>query len=98
MTKRAHILFVLTAALLAVVMLFSVFYIAAETGHECAGGDCRICRQIAVCRELLRFLALALTAAVLGVMPGSSLCTAAFACLPRARNFTLVSLKVKLSD
>ena len=98
MTKRTRILFALAAALLAVVMLFSVFYIAAETGHDCTGEDCRICRQLAICRDTLRLLALAVAAAVLAALPDAvhraAFCVRASA----ARKFTLVSLKVKLSD
>ena len=98
MTKRTRILFALTAALLAVVMLFSVFYIAAETGHDCAGEDCRICRQIAICRDTLRLLVLAVTAAVLAALFGGAYRGAAFRRASAATQFTLVSLKVKLSD
>lgn len=98
MTKRTRILFALTAALLAVVMLFSVFYIAAESGHDCAGEDCRICRQIAICRDTLRLLTLAMSAAVFAVLSGGAYCAAACGRASAARKFTLVSLKVKLSD
>ena len=98
MTKRTRILLTLTAALLAVVMLFSVFYIAAETGHDCPGEDCRICRQIAICRDTLRLLALVVAAAVLATLPDAVHCAAFCARASAARKFTLVSLKVKLSD
>lgn len=98
MTKRTRILFALTAALLAVVMLFSVFYIAAESGHDCAGEDCRICRQIAICRDTLRLLTLAVAAAALAALPDAVYRSSSWVCASAARRFTLVSLKVKLSD
>ena len=98
MTKRTRTLFALAAALLAIVMLFSVFYIAAETGHDCAGEDCRICRQIAICRDTLSFLTLAMSAAVFAALSGGAYPAVACACASAARKFTLVSLKVKLSD
>ena len=98
MTKRTRTLFALAAALLAIVMLFSVFYIAAETGHDCAGEDCRICRQIAICRDTLSILTLAMSAAVFAALSGGAYRAAACACASAARKFTLVSLKVKLSD
>ena len=98
MTKRTRVLFALTAALLAIVMLFSVFYIAAETGHDCAGEDCRICRQIAICRDTLRLIMLAVAAAVLVSLSGGTYRGTVFRCASAASQFTLVSLKVKLSD
>ena len=98
MTKRTRVLFALTAALLAIVMLFSVFYIAAETGHDCAGEDCRICRQIAICRDTLRLITLAVAAAVLVSLSSGAYRGTAFRCASAASQFTLVSLKVKLSD
>lgn len=97
MTKRTRFLFALTAALLVFVMLFSAFYIAAEAGHDCAGEDCRICRQIAVCRNTLNALGLAAAAAGIVFLAASSVRDDA-ACAANAGRYTLVSLKVKLSD
>ena len=83
MTKKFRFMTGLLAIVLAFVMLSSVAYIAAEAGHDCTGADCAICHQIHVCENLLKSIGLA------GFL---SSCTEA------ARAFTLVSLKVKLSD
>ena len=37
---------------------FSAFYTVAAACHSCVGGGCSVCRQIRLCEELLRLLAL----------------------------------------
>jgi hypothetical protein len=44
--------------LLSAATLFSLFYIASETNHDCPGEQCPICRVIAICRFFLNVLAL----------------------------------------
>ena len=90
MTKKFRFMTGLLAVVLAFVMLSSVAYIAAESDHECTGVDCAICHQINVCENLL---AAATVAAILYI-----LCRIIPSCIEVARTFTLVSLKVKLSD
>lgn len=86
------------AALLALVMLFSVLFIVLEADHDCCGEGCSICTQIAACENLLNHLALA-TAALLAAD--------FFSCAVRSitersdlvfRPLTPILLKVKLSD
>lgn len=86
------------AAALALILIFSVCFIALEADHDCHGDDCVICAQICACMEALRqgvlLLALLLTA-------GRILLSAAAAGMETAAEaprFSLVSLKVKLSD
>ena len=88
----------LTALLLALVMILSVSFIALNAHHDCSGEDCRICAQIRACEDLLRDLlpaAAGLLAAWIVRYPGiaSSSETAAF-----SRPYTLITLRVKLSD
>ncbi len=37
-----------------VLMLLSLFFIAAEAGHDCHGEDCHICEVIEQCRKTVR--------------------------------------------
>ena len=92
MTKKFRFMTGLLAIVLAFVMLSSVAYIAAEAGHDCTGADCAICHQIHVCENLLKSIGLA-AAAIRYI-----LCRILSSCTEAARAFTLVSLKVKLSD
>jgi hypothetical protein len=95
MTKKFRFMTGLLAVVLAFVMLSSVAYIAAESDHDCTGVDCAICHQINVCENLLKSIGLAgsAAAAILYI-----LCRIIPSCTEVARTFTLVSLKVKLSD
>ena len=96
MTKKFRFLTGLLAVVLAFVMLSSVAYIAAESDHECTGVDCAICHQINVCENLLKSIGLAGSATVAAIL--YILCRIIPSCIEVARTFTLVSLKVKLSD
>ena len=95
MTKKFRFMTGLLAVVLAFVMLSSVAYIAAESDHECTGVDCAICHQINVCENLLKSIGLAGSAAA---TVAAILCRIIPSCIEVARTFTLVSLKVKLSD
>ena len=95
MTKKFRFMTGLLAVVLAFVMLSSVAYIAAEAGHDCTGADCAICHQIHVCENLLQSIGLAGSAAA---AIRYILCRSLSSCTEAACAFTLVSLKVKLSD
>lgn len=87
----------LAALVVALVVLCSLVFVAVEAGHDCSGEDCAICRQISACCDLLKNV---LLHAVFAAFAISVLCAA----IPAARllaadgAYTLVSLKVKLSD
>ena len=98
MTKKFRFMTGLLAVVLAFVMLSSVAYIAAESDHDCTGVDCAICHQINACENLLRGMGLADAAVVAAAAVGYVLCRIIPSCTEVARTFTLVSLKVKLSD
>ena len=97
MTKKFRFMTGLLAVVLAFVMLSSVAYIAAEAGHDCTGADCAICHQIHVCENLLKSIGLAGSATAAAAIR-YVLCRILSSCTEAARAFTLVSLKVKLSD
>ena len=98
MTKKFRFLTGLLAALLAVVMLSSAVYIAAEADHDCSGEGCAICHQISTCENLLRSLGLAGAAAAITAAFTYTLCKAVLPCTETSGTLTLVSLKVKLSN
>ena len=98
MTKKFRFMTGLLAVVLAFVMLSSVAYIAAESDHDCTGVDCAICHQINVCEHLLKSIGLAGSAAATAAAILYILCRIIPSCTEVARTFTLVSLKVKLSD
>ena len=98
MTKKFRFLTGLLAAVLAVVMLSSAVYIALEADHDCSGEDCAICHQINVCENLLKNIGLTGSTAATAAAILYILCRIIPSCTEVARTFTLVSLKVKLSD
>jgi len=98
MAKRNRCLALVMAAAILFVMLTSAFFIAAEAGHDCIGDGCEICCQVNICRAVLKGLALIAIAAVFAAAACAALCAVFAAWQEQVRNFTLVSLKVKLSD
>ena len=75
-----------------------VAYIAQESHHDCVGDNCAICHQLQVCENLLKSIGLAGAAAVFAAAVGYAPCSVIPSCAEVVRTFTLVSLKVKLSD
>ena len=98
MTKRFRFITGLLAAMLAFAMLSSTAYIAAESHHDCTGADCAICHQINACERLLKGMGLAGAAVVAAAAAGYVLCRIIRLCGEASRAFSLVALKVKLSD
>jgi len=98
MKKRFRLLTGLLAVVLVLVMLSSAGYIAAEAEHDCSGENCAICHQINACENLLKSIGLAGSAAAIAAATRYILCRIISSCTEVAHTFTLVSLKVKLSD
>ena len=92
-TRRGALLL---AVLVAVVLLFSVAYMAGHAGHDCTGEDCEICSFLALCVNTLRFTALMLAVAI--AVTFSCVCLRRgrleAVLLPRCRS--LVSLNIEL--
>ena len=87
------------AALFIAFTVFSVFFAAAETGHDCSGDDCPICFVIHVAAQNVKLLSLALCAA------GVSLARHCFASKVSFKNSyqtsfnnSLISLKTRLNN
>lgn len=98
MTRKLRLITGLLAAVLAAVMLSSAVYIAVEANHTCSGEDCAICHQLQVCENLLKSIGLAGAAAVFAASVRYAPSRVIPSCAELVRTFTLVSLKVKLSD
>ena len=98
MTKKHRIVAVLMAALVLFVMAFSLFVIAAEADHNCAGDDCPICAVIAVCENTVK----GLTAVMVFVSLMVALAIARFRFEREKQRFVRFSnpvlLKVKLTN
>ncbi len=86
------------AFLLVFVLLFSLFFIVAEAGHDCVNDDCAICRIVAVAEDGLKKTALLFCALVIF----AAVCLTAGKPLPvfaaASPSFNPVLLKVKLSN
>lgn len=98
MTKRIRFLTLLLAAAMSVVMFSSVAYIAAESDHACMGADCSVCHQLSLCEQLMETPSLAVSITAFAAALASILCQALFTGTAYIPAYTLVSLKVKLSN
>ena len=98
MTKKKRIISLIVAVAVIFVMLYSVLYIAAEANHDCVGENCPICYQISVCENTLKNLSLAVCAVAFAAAFTYTLCRSISACADVTPSYTLVSLKVKLTD
>ena len=98
MTKKKRIISLAVAVAVLFVMLYSALFIAAEVDHDCVGENCQICYQISVCENTLKNLSLAVCAVAFAAAFTYTLCRSISACAEVAPSYTLVSLKVKLSD
>ena len=63
MTKARRITNVVLAVLVFAAVTFSLFMIARGADHDCIGENCPVCAVIALCRNTLKYLGGALTAA-----------------------------------
>ena len=98
MTKRKRIISLVVAAAVLFVMLYSALYIAAEANHDCVGENCPICYKISVCENTLKNLSFAVCAVAFAAAFTYTLCRSISACAAVIPSYTLVSLKVKLTD
>lgn len=98
MANKKRIISLAVAVAVLFVMLCSTLFIAAEASHVCAGEDCPICYQISVCESTLGKLCLALCATAFVAAFIYTLRRSISACVYAIQNYTLISLKVKLTD
>ena len=98
MEKKKRIVAILLAVTVLFVMLYSALFIAAEADHDCVGESCPICYQINVCQNTLKSLSLAVCAVAFAAALPYTLCRDISVCTDAVQGYTLVSLKVKLTD
>ena len=98
MKKHLRIAKILLAVLLVAAMLCPLIFITAEADHDCTGADCAVCHQISVCENLLNSLGTATAACAAAAAVVYLLCSVITLCAETDCTFTLVSLKVKLSN
>ena len=98
MEKKKKIITLLLAVAVLFVMLYSALFIAAHADHDCVGENCPICYQINVCKNTLKNLLLAVCTAAFAAAFTYTLCRCIHVRTDYAQRYTLVSLKVQLSD
>jgi hypothetical protein len=86
------------AAMMLIVVLFSSFYIAIESGHDCTGEDCPICSCIQQCENTLRSIGSGLSFYHLTFSPVLMILTLFVLAVPSVQLNTLVSQKVRLNN
>ena len=97
-TTAKKILAVIISVLMAAVLLFSVFYIAAEADHECEGAHCQVCECIEICAGLLQRFGFGTAHTWVAAASILALITVFF-CYEEARSEnTPVTLKVRLNN
>lgn len=94
--KQSIALFFAVMALF--MILGSALLIAAEASHECIGESCTVCQQIRVCESLLKTLSPAVGGAAAATAHFYAVCRCISACAAFFFSFSLVTLRVKLSN
>ena len=94
MMDRRKIYRLLSTITMLFVILYSVFFVAIKTNHECVGEECQTCYQIELCVKSLKTMPLVIVI-VAGVVK-YILCKDEYPCLYSVESSTLTSLKIKL--
>ena len=99
-SKSKKILALLTAVMVAVLLLLSGFFIITHTEHDCIGEDCPVCAQLETCENGMRLLTQA--AGMGAVLAFAYIVTERIILLYLAGldlcPVSLVSLKIRLND
>lgn len=81
-----------------VIVLFSAFYIAAETDHDCTGEDCPVCACIQLCESTLRGISDGISVASSVIIPFLFILSAAALFVTAVPSDTLISRKVRMNN
>ncbi len=81
-----------------VIVLFSAFYIAAETDHDCSGEDCPVCACIQQCESTLRDIGDGISVSSFVIIPFLFILLAAALFVTAVPSDTLISRKVRLNN
>lgn len=97
-SKTKNFAVCIAAIVLLSALLFSAFFIAAETGHDCSGEDCPICVVLEQCENTLHQMNGGLTAVIALILPITFFLPAysLFVCDQSSK--TPVSNKVRLNN
>ena len=82
--------------LIVFVLVASFYFILHESRHDCSGEDCPVCALVAICRNTIRTISVALILFAISFAALYRCFGADLACVSVAREHTPVSLKVKL--
>ena len=89
---------IIMAIMVLFVVLFSAFFIANESGHDCDGDDCPICSCMQQCSENLQLSGIILSAQSAAGLPLVLLFLSLLCFLCSHTQETLVSRKVRLNN
>ncbi|MCR5747195.1 MAG: hypothetical protein K6G03_05765 [Lachnospiraceae bacterium] len=89
---------VVVATVVLVAVIFSVFYTALETKHECTGEDCPVCAFLLQCDSLIRTVSSGLTGVICICIAVLYLSDTVLPILLEISADTLVTKKVRLND
>ena len=95
MMDRRKVYKLLNTIAILFVVLYSVFFVAIKTSHECIGEECQTCYQIELCVKSLKTMPLVIVI-VAGVVVKHILSKDEYPCLYSIEGCTLTSLKIKL--
>lgn len=98
MSRHKRIAAGITGILMLFIMLFSAFYIASETDHDCTGEDCPICACIQQCENTLNQIGDGIAPQVAVIIPVVFLLVSIFLFESLFSQETLVSRKVRLNN
>ncbi len=98
MAKQKRIAAALIAAAMLLVLLGAALFLIEEAGHDCIGEGCPVCLQMGICRNTLKGFAPALCALVFAAAVRRALYDYISAWVDVIPSFTLIALKVKLSN
>lgn len=86
------------AMMLLFAMLFSVFFLSVEAGHECDNGDCPICACMQQCSNTIHVILKSNNVAVATIIPIIYYLSLRMSFLCDRKTETLVSIKVRLDN
>ena len=95
MMDRRKVYKLLNTIAILFVVLYSIFFVAIKTSHECIGEECQTCYQIELCVRSLKTMPLVIVI-VAGVVVKHILSKDEHPCLCSVEGSTLTSLKIKL--
>lgn len=98
MSGKKRLVALITALAVCFVMLFSVALLATEANHHCCGEKCPVCAQIQFLNGIIKSFGTALCAVYLIFFAVLGFAGAVSALPSYSPVFSLIKLKVKLTD